>query len=51
MVSHQYVGMNLATGLARVLAEPVYIDGVIPVGEEAGLAIVPALDNMQGNIR
>ena len=51
MVSYQYVGMNPATGLAGVLAQPVQINRVIPVGEEAGLAIVPALDNVQRNIR
>ena len=51
IVSPQYVGMNPATGLAGALSEPVQIDRVIPVGEEAGLAIVPVLDNVQGNIR
>ena len=51
MVSGQHVGRNRATSLAGVFAQPVQIDRVIPVGEEAGLAIVPALDNVQGNIR
>lgn len=51
MVSHQYVGMNPATGTAGMLAQPVQVDRVIPVDEEAGLVIVPALDNVQGNIR
>ena len=51
MVSHQYVGMNPATGLAGVLAEPVQIDRIIFVGEEAGMAIAPAPDNVQRNIR
>ena len=48
MIGHQHIGMNLETGLAGVLAQPVQVDRAIPVGKEAGMAIVPALDNVQG---
>lgn len=51
MVSHQCVGMNSAISLSGVITEPVQVDRAIPVGKEAGMAIVPALDNVQGNIR
>ncbi len=54
MVSHQYLGMNAVTVLAGMLAQPIQMDRVNSVGEEAGLAIVLALDNVQeilGKIR
>jgi len=51
MAIHHSAGTNPATSLAGVLAQPVQVDRVIPIGEEANLAIVPGLDNVQGNIR
>jgi hypothetical protein len=51
MIGHQHIGMNPAIGLAGVFAQPVQIDRIIFVGEEAGMAIVPAPDNVQRNIR
>ncbi len=46
--------MNAVTVLAGMLAQPIQMDRVNSVGEEAGLAIVLALDNVQeilGKIR
>ncbi|MGD9788974.1 MAG: hypothetical protein AB7U30_13655 [Sulfuricellaceae bacterium] len=37
----------MAASLARMLGQPVQIEAVIFIGEEAGLAVVAALDQMQ----
>ncbi len=46
MVGHQYVCMNAAPGLARILAQPVQIKTIVFVGEKAGLAVVAPLDQV-----
>jgi hypothetical protein len=50
MVRHQRISMNPAAGLARVLEQPIQIAAIIFIGEKARLAVVAALDKMDGNI-
>lgn len=40
-----------ALGKMRRIMQDAEMDRVNPVGEEAGLAIAPALDNVRGNMR
>ena len=51
VVGHQHIGMDAATGLGGVFGEPVEIKAIVLVAEEARLAIVAALDEMEGNTR
>jgi hypothetical protein len=46
MVGHQYIGMHMACGLGGVLAGKGEIDQVIGLAGEAGIAIIPALDDV-----
>ena len=46
MIGHQYIGMNLATGLTGLFGQSVQIDRIIFVGKETGLAIVAMLPDM-----
>ncbi len=50
MVGHQHIGMHLAAGLAGIFSQPVEIEAIVLVGEKASLAIVAALDDVQGDI-
>lgn len=49
VVGHQYIGVNLAAVAQRDFPEVLQIAMPIGIGEEAGLAIVAALDNVLGN--
>ncbi len=49
MVGHQSVGMERAAAFVERLAQPVQVSGVVLLAEEAGLAVVPTLHNVQGN--
>ena len=51
MIGHQCKSMDAAAGLAGMLGQPVEVEAVVLVGEEAGLAVVAALDQMEGNAR
>jgi hypothetical protein len=51
VVGHQCIGMDAATNLASVLGQPFKIEAVILVREEASLAVVSALDQVEGNAR
>jgi len=41
--------MDAATGLASVFGQPLKIEAKVLVREEASLAVVPALDQVEGN--
>lgn len=43
--------MNFAAVFLRALAEPVQIAVIVVLGEKAGLSIVPALNDVQRQIR
>ena len=47
MVGHQHVGMDRTAEIRSQLGQVVEIERVVLVGEEAGLAVVAALDQMQ----
>jgi len=48
VVGHQYVGVKLAAGLPERLVQPAKVGEVVLFVKEAGVAIVPALHNVQG---
>src|SRR3990167_6008075 len=50
MVGHQRISMNPAISLAGVLGQPIQITAIIFIGEKARLAVITALDEMDGNI-
>ena len=50
VVGHQHPRMQLAIGLAQGFAEPVQIGEEIVVADEASVAIVPALDDVQRDV-
>ena len=47
MVRHEHIGVDMAGVVAGVLLQPMEIEVVILVGEKAGLAIVPTLNDMK----
>ena len=47
VIGHQYVSVHHATELRRQLRQVAQVERVVVLGEEAGTAIVPALDDMQ----
>jgi hypothetical protein len=49
MVGHQGIGVYLAAGMPGGIAQPFQIGQVIGDGKEAGLAVVPALHDVQGH--
>jgi hypothetical protein len=49
VVGHQYVGMQRTLGLGQRFTQPVQIAGVVVLAKETGLAVVPALDDVQRN--
>lgn len=49
VVGHQCIGVDAATGLASVFGQPFKIQAVIRVREEASLAVVSGLDQMERN--
>jgi hypothetical protein len=51
MVRHEDIGMDAATGLAGVFGQPFKIEAVVLVSEEASLAVVSALDQVERNPR
>ena len=51
MVGHEHIGMHAAAGFAGVLAQPIQIQAVIPIGKETSLAVVAALDEVKRDIR
>lgn len=50
MIRHQDVGMNRASGALRALLQLVEVISVVDIRKEAGLAVVAALDDVQGNV-
>ena len=50
VVGHLDVGMHPATGLAREFSQPIEIDAVVLIGEETGLAVVAALDQVKRDV-
>lgn len=51
MICHEHIGMNKAAMSLAPLFEPCQICLIIIIEEKNGLAIIPALDHMCGNIR
>jgi hypothetical protein len=51
MIGHQHIGVQPAVVPIQCLPEIDEITMVVILGEEAGLAIVAALDHMLGNAR
>lgn len=49
MVGHQHIGMYGAAAHKAVFPQPFEIKSIITVSMEAGLAVVPPLDDVQGN--
>jgi len=49
MVGHQGIGVQRASFLAEGFTEPMEVRVVVLVGKEAGLAVVAALDDVQGD--
>ena len=49
VVGHARVGVELTTGVPGSFAQPLQIGHVVGVGKKAGLAVVPALLDMQGH--
>lgn len=49
VIGHQHKGVQFALVLAKCFAQPVQIGGVVFLGKEARLAIVPALYDVQWN--
>ena len=47
MISHQHVGVDGATALLRLLIQPAEVRPIILVGEDTGLVIVAALNQVQ----
>lgn len=47
VVGHQRVGVQRAAGLRERFAQPVQIAVIVFFGEEAGFAVVAALDDVQ----
>ena len=50
MVCHQHVGVDRTAGLAGVFLEPVQIEAIVFFGDEAGLAVIAPLDDVQWRI-
>ncbi|CRD46313.1 hypothetical protein WJ66_00207 [Stenotrophomonas maltophilia WJ66] len=46
VVAHQHIGVNPAMLLVRVMTQQAKVGGAVAIGEEHGLAIVAALDDM-----
>ena len=51
MIRHQDMGMERAPVQFRAVFEPSRISLILFIGEEDGLTVVPALDNMRRNAR
>lgn len=46
VVAHQHIGVNPAMLLVRVMTQQAKVGDVVAIGEEHGLAVVAALDDM-----
>jgi hypothetical protein len=51
MMGHQHIGVNATPRFLRILAKPIQIEAIVLVGKESRLAIVTALDDVEGNAR
>jgi hypothetical protein len=51
MIGHQDVGTDAAVRVSGILQQPVEIEPVILVGEEADLPVIATLNQMKGDIR
>jgi hypothetical protein len=51
VVGHKDVGMDLATGLVGILAQPIQKGPVVLLGNKARLPIIAAMDDVQRDIR
>ncbi|MDP2431193.1 MAG: hypothetical protein Q8O33_04110 [Pseudomonadota bacterium] len=49
MIGHQRISVNTASSFISVFVEPIQIENEILFGEEARLAIITALDDMERN--
>ena len=49
VISHQHIGVQAAARLRQRLPQPVQIAQVVILREEAGLAVMTALDDVQRN--
>lgn len=47
MICHEDIGMDSALGAFRIAFQPIKIKEVVFFGEEAGLAVIAALDDVQ----
>ncbi len=47
MVGHQHVGVQGAAAFFKGFAQPVTVAQVVLLGDEAGIAVMAALDNVQ----
>jgi hypothetical protein len=50
VVGHQHIGMNAAACLVGVPGQSVQVVAVIFVGEEAGLPVIAALDDVERDV-
>src|SRR5574343_998348 len=50
MISHQHIGVDQAARLAGIFLQPIKIEAIILVGDEASLSVIATLDDVQGNI-
>ena len=50
VVGHQHIGVNRAACLVGIFLEPVQVEALVLIGDEADLTVIASLDDMQGDM-